>query len=207
VGSGVVALTVSRIFYSITYSFLALTPATSLYYGFIGGLITAMSGAGVIYWGDRSFRVTPDRAVYLAMSKLSQHPALLDLLGPNIILANPIRSYTLTNSHISLKQSFLPQWQSPSVSVCFTVRSAPQKHQISNPNIQTSSKEVLVSTIYTKKGMDEVIEYLAIDYDGTARMLLIGGEKQTFAVRRELAQHAQSVLHCQVIKKNDSSKI
>ena len=53
-GGSVVFYGISKLFYDITLSFMSLTPAISLKYGFWGGMITAASTSSLFYSFDKA---------------------------------------------------------------------------------------------------------------------------------------------------------
>ena len=63
VGGGIVLYGVSRLFYDITLSFLSLTPAVSLKYGFIGGLLSGGATVALGFLGDKALNARADRAL------------------------------------------------------------------------------------------------------------------------------------------------
>lgn len=178
-GSGVVAFGVSRVFYNITYSFLGLTPAASLYYGFIGGLVTAASGAMVVWWGDQTFRVAPERAVTYSLELLNKSKKVNDLMGGYVITNNVVRSYSIVHSQIGFK-GILPRWISPYVEVAYTVKS------------KNSDDEAVVTCVYGKKGTSEVVDYLAIEPTDGEKMVIIA-KAATFSIQDSLNKHAETI--------------
>lgn len=180
-GSGIVALGVSRVFYSVTYTFLGLTPATSLYYGFIGGLLTAGSSAAVVWWGDQTFRVAPERAVQYSLETLNKSPNVTTLMGGTVQSNSAVRSYSVINSQIGFK-NMVPVWISPYVEIAYTVKGK-------------TNKEAVVTCVYGKKGTKEVIDYLAIEpKDGTSDKLVVVKKNALFTISVSLKKHAEDVL-------------
>lgn len=178
-GSGVVAFGVSRVFYNITYSFLGLTPAASLYYGFLGGLVTAASGAMVVWWGDQTFRVAPERAVTYSLELLNKSKKVTDLMGGYVITNNVVRSYSIVHSQIGFK-GILPRWISPYVEIVYTVKS------------KNSEDEAVVTCVYGKKGTGEVVDYLAIEPTDGDKLVVIA-KAATFSIQDSLKKHATTI--------------
>lgn len=182
-GSGVVALGVSRVFYSVMYSFLELTPAASLYYGFMGGIITAASSAMVIWWGDQTFRVAPERAVQYSLELLNKSKAVTDVLGSGAQLNSVVRSYSIVHSQIGFK-GVAPKWISPFVEVAYTVKA------------KNSDKEAIVTCVYGKKGIDEVVDYLAIEpisAQDSNKKVVIMGKEALFTIQSQLKKHGEDL--------------
>lgn len=180
-GSGIVALGVSRVFYGVTYSFLGLTPATSLYYGFIGGLLTAGSSAAVVWWGDQTFRVAPERAVQYSLEILNKSPSVATLMSGAVYSNSVVRSYSVVNSQIGFK-NMIPKWISPYVEIAYTVKGK-------------TNKEAVVTCVYGKKGTKEVIDYLAIEpTDETSNKVVVVKKDALFTISASLKKHAEDVL-------------
>lgn len=180
-GSGVVAFGVSRVFYNITYSFLGLTPAASLYYGFMGGLVTAASGAMVVWWGDQTFRVAPERAVTYSLELLNKSSKVTELMGGYVITNNVVRSYSIVHSQIGFK-GILPRWISPYVEVVYTVKS------------KNAEAEAVVTCVYGKKGTSEVVDYLAIEPTASkGEKLVVIAKDATFTIQDSVNKHAAAI--------------
>lgn len=145
-GSILAALGITRAMYNITYSFLSLTPATSMYYGFLGGVMVSTTTAALIYIGDRSFRINPNRALAASLKILNKNSDLKHLIGSSLS-AGPIKVY-------QSRETFLR----PQIQMCYL--------------LQGAKGEALVSVVYCKKGLGEDIEYLGVDWMDKAGKIL-----------------------------------
>lgn len=191
-GSAFVGIGMTRIFYGVTTSFLGLTPAGSLYYGFVGGLLTAASSAAVIYIGERSFRIHPDHAVNLCLPILNKNKMILELFGSHVTLASTAKTYSLQQSTIGLVNN-IPTWINPNIQLVFTVRG------------KRKDVDGIVTVVYRKAGLAEHIDYLAVDVipltikagspvSASSASLVIVGHDNRFTVRNLVQQHAQTLL-------------
>ena len=66
-GGAVVFYGISKLLLDLTTSFMSLTPAISLYYGFVGGLASAGVGAVLVNLGYHANRVHPERVYRQAL--------------------------------------------------------------------------------------------------------------------------------------------
>lgn len=180
--SVVVALGVSRVFYGLTSSFLALTPAGSLYYGFLGGAITTGVAAGLTYVGERSFRLNPNHAVRSCMQYLSKNKEANEILGGQL-RPGQVRSYTAVHSSLSMNHG-KPKWVNPVIQMAFIVHG--------------QRSDALVSLYYTKKGLfEEKCQYISLDfYDqkGNLVNICLEGNEKDFDAKNELKHFANTIL-------------
>ncbi len=180
-GSIILAVGVSKVLYSITSSFLALTPAGSLYYGFMGGMVTMGMAAGFSYVGERSFRLNPNHAIRSAMQIISKHKDVQEHLGSSLTIG-PIKTYKSVASSIGVVNG-KPGWISPILDVVFQLHSR--------------NKDAIVSVVYTKKGLlQEKCEFIEVEIndpnDGKKTLTLVG-ENSHFTVRNEIKRHAAAL--------------
>ncbi len=77
----------------VTSSFLSLTPAVSLYYGFIGGVVSAGIGAGLINLGYNASFVQPERVYRQALKLVSRHDEIKERLGGKPLTVIDTKSY------------------------------------------------------------------------------------------------------------------
>lgn len=182
VGSSIVlALGVSKALYGVTSSFLALTPAGSLYYGFIGGMATMGMAAGFSYIGERSFRLNPNHAIRSAMQVISKNKGVQEALGGSMTIG-PIKTYKSIASSIGVVNG-KPGWVSPRIEVVF--------------QLHGKKGDGLVSVVYTKKGLfQEKCEFIEIEVEGGngKHPYLLVGEADDFTVRSDVKRHANVLL-------------
>lgn len=186
-GSIILAMGVSKALYSVTSSFLALTPAGSLYYGFIGGMVTMGMAAGFSYIGERSFRLNPNNAIRAAMQIVSKHKDFQDILGNFTV--GPIKTYKSVASSIGVV-SGKPGWISPRIEVVF--------------QLNGKKSNAVVFVVYTKKGLfQEKCEFVELEIgdDEKAQKYFLTGDSEQFTIRSDLKRHASTLL--KALKRGD----
>lgn len=72
---------ISSMLYNITSSLLTLTPYASLYYGFIGGMITAGAGTTMVMNSVKLTHLHPDTALNAALAVLNESMPVQDAIG------------------------------------------------------------------------------------------------------------------------------
>lgn len=165
VGGGAVALYgISRIMYYMATSFLALTPAGSLYYGFIGGCISSGFLGLMIGMGIESQRLDPDLALRYARSLTLKHGVVKQLLGNNLKV-NELKLYKTTHGGLGVRNG-VPQWVSPEVNLVF--------------HVNGSLGEGIVRANCVRKNFNVIVTYLSFDHidsnKGISTLLLLGQE-------------------------------
>jgi len=193
-GSVTAALVLTRFIYGISYSFMSLTPAVSLYYGYMGGILTTITVGGCAFIGERAFRVIdPSAAKRAAMVVLNKNDALKRVINEKgketqDLTAGKVFSYLPTKGGMGLAvNSYLPQWYHPEVQICFTV--------------QGSTGEALVTALYTKKGIYTTsatgdIEYVGVEWIsgnnniGAAPMTVLG-DRSKFTAINSFRRHSR----------------
>ena len=80
-GGGVILYGISRLFFDVASSFMGLTPALSLKYGFAFGLVSGGTMAGLVVAVDRAIRARPEAAYQQSMSLVRHNDDVNALLG------------------------------------------------------------------------------------------------------------------------------
>lgn len=121
VAGGVVTLYgISTMLYSITSSLMTLTPMSSLYYGFVGGCITAAAGSSAFMTSGRLTSVHPDAAYHAAIKLLDADKAVSAVLGRRTTSSSQaIKAFRHTSGGLSVRDG-RPTWVLPSLEM--TVR-------------------------------------------------------------------------------------
>lgn len=123
VGSGSVVLYgISRMFYDVAYSFMGLTPAVSLKYGFAFGLISAGSAAGMGYFLERAIYAKPEIAFGLAMRMINKDEAVRSLVGgTSEYSSSDIKTYKSRGGSFGVVNGSLT-WKAPRVEMMLSAR-------------------------------------------------------------------------------------
>jgi hypothetical protein len=167
--------------YDLAYDFLVLTPAQSMYYGFMGGLFAAGIGGGVGYLGIRWSRLNPDRAISAAMKVLRSHPLAAEILGDGIS-SGTLRTYKIKRGFLSFKNG-LPVFSRPEVQLVFVAKG--------------STREALVSVTYSVLGVKESLPYCGLSWSsakGTQEFLAIVGDKSRFTATDDIKSMGKKLL-------------
>ena len=181
-GSAAVATaSVSYLLYDVTYNFMSLTPAASLYYGFMAGAASAATAAGFGYLGERWSRLNPDRALAAAMKVIRANPKVADILGEGLT-SGKMRSYNIQRGGISFKESF-PKLYRPEIQLTFVLKGL------------KGSANVLV--VYSVFGMREKLVYCGINYPsptgGRVLSTALVGDKDYFTTLHDFKKHGESL--------------
>ena len=112
-------LAVTYGFYELTYSFLSLTPALSLKYGFFGGALSTGVIAATLFGVDGYIHTKPDTAFTHAAHFAATHKGLKDALGGSIKIQSHSDAKTYkTNAGYFSVLSF----RTPSVELLFKAK-------------------------------------------------------------------------------------
>lgn len=134
------SLSVAYILFDLTHAFMSLTPATSLFYGFMSGAVTAGSTAGLAWYVGRSFQISPDRAVARAMKLINKNDAVLAYIGKS--RPSGIKSFYSKYGGFAVSASKASlSWESPQIQTMFVLEGT-------KPGVERA----LASVVYGKKG-------------------------------------------------------
>ncbi len=182
-GGSLVALGITYSFYDITYAFMSLTPAASLYYGFVSGVFTAGTAGGMAWYAERSFHISPDRAVVKAVHSINKNPVIVNALGK--VKAGTVKSYTSKHGGFSIKATNASMfWDSPQIQIMFPVTGS------------KNNQQAMACVVYGKKGFSEILEYVGIDLDPsdpTASMFVVEGNSAKFNIQNNLKAHVKDI--------------
>jgi hypothetical protein len=151
---------VDRIMYTITTTFMTLTPAVSLYYGFIGGTMTSGISciALMIAWNSRY--VTPESAFHKVFGNISKNPQIKRMFGSSFT-AGDLRTYRSTAGAIAVRNGY-PVLLGPKLEMVF--------------NVHGKDADGIVAAIVSKNGYFTKIDYLSIYLPKKGNTVIIGNE-------------------------------
>lgn len=95
-------ISITYLFYDLTYRFLSLSPAISLKYGFFGGVLSTGILASCLYGIDRYSNTRPDKAFKQGAAIASHHVQLKEALGNIKIEGNPAKVYRSNAGYFNL---------------------------------------------------------------------------------------------------------
>eukprot|EP01038_Epipyxis_sp_PR26KG_P015189 gene15189-20460_t len=111
-GSATVSLALTYSVYKLTNALLHFSAAGSMYYGYMGGIITAGTAAGMIYYATQTFYIHPDNTVYQSLNALSKDPNVTERFGKKLN-ANKIRAYHIDYGSI---------WKTPQIQLIYVIQ-------------------------------------------------------------------------------------
>ena len=112
---------ITRFMYDITYQFLALTPATSLYYGFMGGSISTTIFGSCVLAAYGTLSMHPNNSYKLASNIASNDSELKKYLGANAgrrLSVDQLKTYTALSGGVNFSTMAL---QSPQMYIMFKI--------------------------------------------------------------------------------------
>ncbi len=114
---------ISRMFYDVAETFMGLTPAVSLKYGFGFGLISSGTVAAMGFYLDRAMTAKPEIAFGLAMRAINADESLRSLVGGKAEFSQfDIKTYKSRGGSLGLINGRLT-WKPPRVELMFSTRS------------------------------------------------------------------------------------
>eukprot|EP01036_Dinobryon_divergens_P033192 gene33192-42923_t len=152
--------------------------AASMYYGFLGGILATGTAASLIYIGELSFRLHPDRALAASMTAIHKNKELLASALGSHLKAGRVHTYTSKGGGFGLRPSgstsSLPiVWNHPEIQLFYIV--------------QGSKAEGAVSVVYSKHGLlSEVTEFVAVDFlngAGSPQQITLVGDGSKFELK------------------------
>lgn len=200
-GSVTAALVLTRFIYGMTSSFMFMTPASSLYYGYMGGILTCATVGVCAYIGEKAFRVIdPSSAKRAALMVINKNESLKRVINEKgkegeDLKAGSVYSYFPTRGGMGLPlDGYLPKWYHPEVQLCFVV--------------QGSAGEALVTALYTKKGVYSStaggdLEYVGVEwisgnnneaFEVVAPMTVLG-DRSKFTAINNFRRHSKLLDH------------
>lgn len=129
---------------------MTLTPYASLYYGFMGGMITAGVGSSVVVNSVRFTHIHPDTAWAAALAALNENKALQTTIGVRTQYNSElIKGYRHFVGGLTIRNN-RPYWASPKVEMLVKLRG--------------EHGEVLVATRVARRQMKEQVDYLSLHF-------------------------------------------
>jgi hypothetical protein len=138
----------AMLMYDVAYDFLVLTPAQSMYYGYLAGMMTAGIGGGVSFLGFRWSRLNPDRAISAAMKALNKDPLAKEILGTGIS-AGSVRAYKIRRGFLSF-EGIIPKFARPEVQLVFIAKG--------------SNKEAIATVTYSVLAFREHVAFCGLSW-------------------------------------------
>ena len=134
--------------YEMTTTFMSLTPAISLYYGFLGGFFSGIGTCGAVYVVNEARFISPDTTFYNAISTISNDPNIkkINLLSHK---TSDFKLLSSTPGYIGLKHS-LPSWIGPKNILVFNVYGK-------------NNEKGIVSVVQSKSYFKPKINYLHVN--------------------------------------------
>ena len=186
-GAAVTSLGVAYILFDLTHAFLSLTPASSMYYGFIGGAMTAGTTAGLAWYGERSFQISADRAVAKAMKVINQNETVVAYIGKSRPASIKSFSSKYGGFAVNATKARL-SWESPQIQVQFVLEGS----KMGDRSGGGGGQQAIASVVYGKKGFSEVLEYVGVDFspqDPHSATLVVEGNASKFTIANALKAH------------------
>ena len=167
-GAGVTMYGITSILYHVTTSLMTLTPATSLYYGFIGGAITAGSGTSMFVAARKLIYIHPETAWHAANDIINGDRIVTEILGVRTKSGSDvIKAYKHYAGGLTVRNN-RPTWVNPSVDLLV--------------KIDGEKCDALACIKISMKNMKEEVDYLCLYFDekdshDISDMLLVGDKK------------------------------
>ena len=119
-GGSVVFYGISKLFYDVALSFMSLTPAISLKYGFWGGILSAASMSSLFYSFDKAVSAKPELAFDAGLKIANNSEDLRSLLGGYLQHnATDMKMYRSKGGSFGVINGS-PTWTAPRVEMLFT---------------------------------------------------------------------------------------
>jgi hypothetical protein len=187
IGGSVILGGMGYTFYRITHGFLMLTPLSSFYYGFSGGIFTGCTIGVLAVIVDRALYIRPENAIRSARYLIFKNPDLVRELG-----GTPSNSPAGTHSVITEFKAFKSNaggftvinsrlsWQRPEVQVVFGIHGA------------KSDVEAIATVICSKNGLfEENVDFFGVDVTTSVKgapkisRILVKGSQSMFTKHDE----------------------
>ena len=100
---------------------MSLTPTASLYYGFVGGCVSAAAAAGAAYQGRESIKgVEPDKVFQTAMHMLCKDEAVRKFIGYKI-RGGEVKAYSSRGGSYTVRKGSM-KWIRSQVEMTFNIK-------------------------------------------------------------------------------------
>ena len=178
IGGSVVLYGISSIFYDLAATFMALTPALSLKYGFGFGMISTGSAAAVLWQFERAVYAKPELAFQIGMSLLKNDDNVSSLLGGKVLhTPSDVITYKSRGGSLGVVNSTMT-WKSPRIELMFSSRGVHGGH--------INTLLIMEQRLWGKPR----IEFCGADIisDATTK---IGAQKRTRLVIKEINANAE----------------
>lgn len=120
-GGAITLYGISTMLYSVTSSLMTLTPMTSLYYGFVGGFITAAAGSSVFMTSARLTHIHPDAAWHAALKVIDNDKSAGAVIGRRTGSSSAaVKAYKHTRGGLTVLNG-RPAWVKPTVDLLVRV--------------------------------------------------------------------------------------
>jgi len=130
VGGGVVLYGISRLFFDVASSFMGLTPALSLKYGFVFGLVSGGTMAGLTIAADRAMRARPDLAYQMSMALVRNSDDVNALLGSAVKYSSETIHRVKSEGGSFGVVNGRATWKAPRVALVYSPPSPSSEHRV-----------------------------------------------------------------------------
>jgi len=126
----VVLYGISRLFFDLASSFMGLTPALSLKYGFAFGLVSGGTMAGLTVAADRAMRARPDLAYQMSMSLVRNSDDVNALLGSAVKYSSDTMHRVKAEGGSFGVVNGRATWKAPRVQIVYSPPSPSKEHKV-----------------------------------------------------------------------------
>eukprot|EP01035_Chromulina_nebulosa_P017257 gene17257-22788_t len=128
---------------------MSLTPAVSLYYGFIGGAASTAIACAFLFAARDSLTMSPDQSLRLTLSILRKNEEVKLLLGNNIKVLD-VKLFRSTSGGFSFKSGRI-RWEGPQIQLIALITGS------------QAGKKGIVSVSCSKNYLTGSVNYLTVD--------------------------------------------
>ena len=127
-GGSVVLYGISTIFYDLASTFMSLTPALSLKYGFGFGMVSTAASASILWQFERAVYAKPELAFHTGMGLLQRDESVSSLLGGSVTHTSlDVKSYKSRGGSFGVIDGSM-SWMAPRVELLFSGRGSHGGH-------------------------------------------------------------------------------
>lgn len=170
IGGGFWVLT--SVLYNLAYAFLELTPAASLYYGFIGGSLSTGLAAGALLSYNNGLNIVQYDVFKTIMANINQNEEISLLIGTNYTPSD-IRGVSSQQGGFGIAHRNV-KWFKPTMKMLFTL----------SYNVGNRPGKAIVTASVSRSLLSTSIEYIAIEAE-TKRIIVVG-DQSCFVLHDEL---------------------
>jgi hypothetical protein len=162
--------------YDLTFSFMSLTPAVSLYYGFIGGALSTAAAAGISYTGIRAIHIHPNEVFWPSWNVVSSNAQVKDLLGNILKVSSDLRAYKSIKGGLTVQNKSI-SWVNPECILVYNI--------IGDRGIE----EGMVTVKGTKRNNKIDIDFIGVDVGFKDRIVVVGNESEFLTNEQVMLPH------------------